>query len=45
MIICILDLSELILSGKKMGPNVIVALTAHHTPKVMSRNGSTGIVC
>jgi len=28
-----------------MGPNVIVALTAHHIPNLMPRNGSTEIVC
>jgi len=40
-----LYLSELILSEKKMDPNVIVALTAHHTPSLMPCNVSNGIVC
>jgi hypothetical protein len=34
MIISMAYLSELTESEKKMGPNVIVALTAHHTPSL-----------
>ena len=45
MMFCMLYHSELILSEKKMGPNVIVALTAHHTPKLMPCSSSNGIFC
>ena len=44
-IICVLNLSQLILSGKMMCPNTTFALTAHHTPSLTPSNGSTGIVC
>jgi hypothetical protein len=34
-------LYEYIVSEKKAGPIILVALTAHHTPNLMSCNGTS----
>jgi hypothetical protein len=39
--ICPLSLSEFIMSGNKMSPIILVALAAHHSPNLISRNGKS----
>jgi len=40
---CTINFLEFIVSGKKVGPIILVALTAHHAPNLTSRNGRSGI--
>jgi hypothetical protein len=39
-----LCLSEFIVCGKKRGPIILVALTAHHTPTFMTYNGTSFVI-
>ena len=41
--ICTVYFPEFIVSGKKIGPIILVALTAHHAPDLTSRNGRSWI--
>jgi len=40
---CTIYFAEFILSGKKVGPIILVALIAHHAPNLTSRNERSGI--
>lgn len=41
--ICTIYFPEFIVSGKKVGPIILVAPTAHHAPNLTSRIGRSGI--